>query len=293
MPQPAAADESADNAELRGHRGPHSAWVLVLLALLAAALFAGFIGLGVWQVERRAWKLDLIQKVAQRQHAAPVPAPPASQWTGFDATQHIYLPVHLQGHWLTGKAALVQATTAFGPGYWVVMPLQQSDGTQILVNRGFVPQAQRSAWLNAADANDASADAPVALDGLLRATEPGGGFLRRNDPAAQRWYSRDVTAIALALALPHAAPYFVDAGLPDTSGRQALDEMQPSVGPWPRDGLTVVHFANNHLVYALTWFGLALMVIWAVRVVARYEGRLRKTRPHESRPSDSHAPPPH
>lgn len=262
---------------------PRAPWVLALLALVALVLFAGFAALGVWQVERRAWKLDLIASVAQRLHAAPVAVPPAAQWDGFDAKQHLYLPVHLQGRWLPGKVALVQATTAFGAGYWLMMPLQQADGTQVLVNRGFVPQAERSRWLSAVDSSipasaiDTAPDSLIAIDGLLRASEPGGGFLRHNDPAAQRWFSRDVQALAQALSLSHAAPFFVDAGLPDTSGRQeALADMQPATGPWPRGGLTVVHFVNNHLVYAITWFGLALMVVGAAGVVARYEWRLRK-----------------
>ncbi|MFX8512237.1 SURF1 family cytochrome oxidase biogenesis protein, partial [Acinetobacter baumannii] len=86
-------------------------------------------------------------------------------------------------------------------------------GTQVLVNRGFVPQDQRVRWQGGAGA-DESASAPATVVGLLRMSEPGGGFLRRNDPAQQRWHSRDVAAIAQALQLARPAPFFVDAGLP-------------------------------------------------------------------------------
>ena len=81
-------------------------------------------------------------------------------------------------------------------------------------------------------------------------TEPGGGFLRANDPAANRWYSRDVAAIAAARGLGRTAPYFVDA------------DAAPNPGGLPVGGLTVVKFPDNHLVYALTWFALMLLALF-------------------------------
>ena len=89
------------------------------------------------------------------------------------------------------------------------------------------------------------------MTGLLRITEPGGGFLRRNDPAAGRWYSRDVAAIAAARGLADVAPYFVDA------------DASSDVPGGPRGGLTIVSFTNHHLIYALTWFVLAIMAAGA------------------------------
>jgi surfeit locus 1 family protein len=98
--------------------------------------------------------------------------------------------------------------------------------------------------------------------GLLRANEPGSGFLRANDPGNDRWYSRDVVAMAEVRHLEKASPFFVDAGLPGAPEASSA---------WPRPGLTVVRFSNSHLVYALTWFSLALMVAGAVAYVARYD----------------------
>jgi len=232
-----------------------------VLALVGTALFLGFLALGTWQVERRAWKLALIERVDQRVHAAPVALPPASRWPEVNAAEHEYLPVALQGRWLPDKTVLTQAATELGAGFWVITPLQQADGTQVLVNRGFVPQEQRAQWLAAVPP-----EGPSAVQGLLRMSEPAGGFLRANDPAQQRWHSRDVAAIAQALQLPRAAPFFVDAGLPGA---------KLGAG-WPRAGLTVVRFRNTHLVYALTWYGLALMVVAAFWTVARYERRLSR-----------------
>src|SRR5690606_36844343 len=105
--------------------------------------------------------------------------------------------------------------------------------------------------------------------GLLRLSEPGGGFLRRNMPAENRWYSRDVAAIAAARGLDDVAPFFVDAEPGAAAGADS----------WPRAGLTITRFSNNHLGYALTWFALALLVAWGGWRIARDERALRRIHP--------------
>ncbi len=248
------------------------AWVLIVLAAVGAGLFLGFVWLGVWQLERRIWKLDLIERVTQRIGAPPVAAPAPSQWPQVSAEQYEYLPVRLSGQWLQDKTLLAQATTALGGGFWVMTPLAQANGAQVLVNRGFVPQAQRAQWMGRA------ATAPggnVTVVGVLRMTEPRGGFLRLNAPAEQRWHSRDIAAMASALQLPVAAPFFVDVGVPSLQTGNAPELLAASAGPWPRSGLTVVQFPNSHLVYAITWFGLAVMTLGGAALVARYERRKR------------------
>jgi len=252
---------------------PHAAWQLAVLAAVGVALFAGFISLGVWQVQRRAWKLDLIERVSQRLTAAPTPLPPVAQWPTLAKTDIEYRHVQVQGMWLADKTVLTQATTALGQGFWVLTPLQLADGNTLLVNRGFIPSDQRSQWQPPGAVP--SPAGVVAVHGLLRVSEPDGGFLRRNDPAAHKWYSRDVAAIAAVQKLPHIAPFFVDAGLPDARLQANPDALSTATDVWPREGLTVVHFSNSHLVYALTWFGLALMVVGAGGLVVRHERRLR------------------
>ncbi|WP_311224241.1 MULTISPECIES: SURF1 family protein [unclassified Acidovorax] len=237
-----------------------------MLILVGIALFLGFIALGSWQVQRRAWKLDLIERVDQRVHSAPVALPPVADWPRVDAAGYEYLPVSASGRWLSDKTVLTQAVTELGAGFWVMTPLQQQDGTQVLVNRGYIPSDQRAQW-QSGPANQTTA-AEATVQGLLRISEPVGGFLRRNDPAAQRWHSRDVAAIASAQGLRNAAPFFIDAGLPGAQTAAATNA-------WPRAGMTVIRFANSHLVYALTWFGLALMTVIAWVYVARYERRSR------------------
>ncbi len=101
------------------------------------------------------------------------------------------------------------------------------------------------------------------MTGLLRITEPRGGFLRTNDPAGDRWYSRDIAAIAAARGLSNVAPYFIDA------------DATPNPDGWPRGGLTIVKFPNSHLVYALTWFGMALMTLVGFGLLVREVRRRR------------------
>ncbi|WP_462388171.1 SURF1 family protein [Acidovorax sp. Q11] len=251
-----------------------------VLAVVGIALFLGFIALGTWQVQRRAWKLALIERVEQRVHAAPVALPLSPEWPQVSAASHEYLPVTAQGLWLPEKTVLTQALTELGSGFWVMTPLQLADGTQVVVNRGFVPQEQRAQWL--ATPLPASAPTTATIQGLLRMSEPDGGFLRANAPAEQRWYSRDIAAMGRALQLPQAAPFFIDAGLPPAPGNSATDTR------WPRAGMTVVRFSNSHLVYALTWYGLALMVAGAGWYVARYERRLRDARSNAQQPASRH-----
>lgn len=223
---------------------PRTRAPLAVLAL-AALLIAAFSALGGWQLARRSWKLDLIARVDARVHAPPVAAPARAQWPGIGAARDEYRHVRLQGRWLPGHETLVQAVTELGPGYWVLTPLQTADGI-VLVNRGFVAPEQRAA----AQAGLGLDAAPVVVTGLLRMDEPGGTWLRRNEPAAQRWVSRDVQAIAAARGLGAVAPYFVDADAAPAGAGAATA---------PVGGLTVIVFRNNHLVYALTWFSLAAL----------------------------------
>jgi surfeit locus 1 family protein len=261
-PEAAASGSQAEKGALS--RAPRAPWVRITLAVLALALFAGFMSLGLWQVQRRAWKLDLIERVDQRVHAAATPAPTSAQWPTLSVANDEYRHVSLQGTFLYEREALVQAVTELGSGFWVITPMQLEDGSTVLVNRGFVPPEAR-----ARDARQVPEVAgPTGVNGLLRFSEPGGGFLRQNDAAADLWYSRDVAAIGTARGLQNLAPYFVDADAASAAPR-GLDVQQ-----WPVAGLTVISFKNNHLIYALTWFGLALMVVGATVLVVRHE---RKT----------------
>ncbi len=232
-------------------------WQVVVVLLVGAMLCAGFTGLGVWQLQRLAWKLDLIARVDARVVAPVVPFGDLAALTPAEAE---YRHVTATGRFEHQHEFLVKAVTELGGGFWVLTPLRLADGSLVFVNRGFVPPERRDPATRA----EALTEGEVTVTGLARLTEPGGAFLRRNDPGADRWYSRDTGAMAAARGLGPVAPIFIDA------------DATPQPGGWPVGGLTVIRFRNTHLVYALTWFALACLAAGAVALVLRIEWRSRK-----------------
>ena len=214
------------------------------MGAIALAGAIGFGALGVWQVERLGWKNGLIAAVAERTSAVPTDPSSDGTWTGFDPEQDEYRRVAVSGRFDNSSETLVQAVTAYGGGFWVMTPLVVGDGRAVLVNRGFVLPGQR----DPGSRGGAAQDGPVTVTGLLRQSEPDGGFLRSNDPQGERWFSRDVAAFAAHDGLSDVAPFFIDADL-------------GAPGDVPIGGLTVISFSNNHLIYALTWFALAAMLL--------------------------------
>ena len=239
-------------------RTGRSAWLLAMFAALLSVAFVGFLALGVWQVQRMAWKRDLIARVDARVHAAPVPMPVRARWSDVSDASDGYRHVTVGGRFMPGMESRSQAVTELGAGFWSLVPLRTDAGDYVLINRGFVRPDDRSA----------PPQGRVVVTGLLRISEPGGGFLRRNDPAQQRWYSRDVEAIARSHGLPadRVAPFFIDA------------DREASTPLWPRGGLTVVKFRDSHLSYALTWFGMALLALVGGALLFASERRLRHHR---------------
>jgi surfeit locus 1 family protein len=225
---------------------------------------AGFTALGIWQLERRTWKLELIHQVEQRVLAAPVPTPAPDAWPRINANDDVYKRVSVDGRFMYDRETLVRAATELGTGYWVLIPLRTDTGVTFLVNRGFVSPERR----DPATRRDGNPTGSVHVTGLMRMTEPKGSFLQANDPAADRWYSRDVSAIAAERGLSNTAPFFIDA------------DASPNPGGWPVGGLTVITFPNNHLSYALTWLALAFLAGGAAVFVVRDEWQLRQGELH-------------
>lgn len=224
------------------------------LLVLCASLALLFTALGVWQIERLQWKRDLIERVERRLAAPPVPLPPRSQWGRLDPREWEYRRVRAAGWFDHSRATLVDALTERGAGNWLIVPLMTADGP-VLVNRGFVPKG----WQVPRSPTD---ELGSTITGLFRLSEPNGRALRANDPAADRWYSRDVAAIAASRGLKGAAPFFIDA------------DASANGGGYPVGGLTIVRFRNAHLLYALTWFGLAILSLVGLTLTwkARYRG---------------------
>ncbi|MDB5596593.1 MAG: SURF1-like protein [Hyphomicrobiales bacterium] len=233
---------------------------LLVPSLLALAVFALLVSLGVWQLHRLAWKEDLIAKIDARAHGPAVAIPPQSAWASLRPDDYEYRHVSVSGRFEHDKEALVFRASGPGdglskPGYLVMTPLQLDDGSHVLIGRGFVPEESRDPAMRAAG----QIEGEVTVTGLMRAPEPRNTFTPADTPAKNQWFTRDPLAIAAHFGLERSAPFSIDADA----------TLLP--GGLPRGGVTVVTIPNDHLSYALTWFGLAatLVVIFGLVVIRR------------------------
>jgi surfeit locus 1 family protein len=221
-------------------------------SLAAAAAFAVLVSLGMWQLDRKAWKEGLIAAISQRLSAPPVALPAASAWPGLTAADDEFLRVAMTAEFLHDREAAVYTIGssmrdgAGSPGYWIFTPARLDDGAVVMVNRGFVPEGKQ----NPATRPDGQMRGPVNIVGVLRWPESGGLFTPAADPGRNIWFSRDSAAIAAAKGI-RAAPFYVELESPDPPGGL------------PRTGRLRAVLPNNHFGYALTWLGLAMVLAGA------------------------------
>jgi len=220
---------------------------LLLPALLA---FAVLIALGSWQIERKAWKENLIAALTARLAAPPEALPAPKTWPDLDRASSEYRRVKFSAEFDYGHEALVYgAASAFrpdvsGPGYWVFTPARLAGGSVLIVNRGFVPEARREARSR----RDGDVPGAVEITGALRFGDRG-SFTPNDEPEKNLWFARDPAAIAAAKGLGAVAPFYVE------------QETPVPPGGLPRPGKIVVNLPDNHLQYAITWYGLALVLV--------------------------------
>jgi surfeit locus 1 family protein len=244
----------------RGSDKPRGVLVPTLFTLLGVALLCA---LGVWQLERKAWKEGLIAAISARVGAPPVAFPPENAWSGLSRDRDEYRHVRLTGRFLNDKEAHLQANLVStgmddgALGYDILTPLEIPGGALVLVNRGFVPLDKK----NAATRRESQAEGVTSVTGLIRFPQSRAWFAPPDDPEKNIWFSRDQALIAKAYGLERMAPVIVDAD-------QAADK-----NVVPRGGQTRIAFPNDHLQYALTWFGLAFVLIC---VFAAYAGRRKR-----------------
>ena len=226
-----------------------SRWrALVLPALLTAAVAAALIGLGIWQLQRLAWKEALIRTVAERTVAPPVPLPPARDWPGLRPEDYEYRRVVATGRFDHGAEAhvyrpLVEARGPYrGVGDIVLTPFRLVGGGTVVVNRGFVPDDRRDPATRTA--GQLAGD--VTITGLMRSPQARNSFTPADDPVRNQWFTVDPAAVAARAGIADTAPFVVD------------EDAGQAPGGLPQGGETVLDFPNSHLSYALTWFGLAL-----------------------------------
>ena len=235
---------------------------LVAPSIAAACAFAVLIGLGTWQVKRLAWKEGLIATVTARLAAPPMQLPQPADWARLDPAGDEYRRVTFSAAFANDKEALVYTTGSSlrggdtGPGYWVFTPARLAGGA-VMVNRGFVPEGRQ----NPATRPQGEIAGPVDIVGIMRWPERPGVFTPAAEPANNLWFSRDSTAIAAAKGVGPVAPFYVD------------QESPAAPGGLPQAGALKPSFPNNHLGYAITWYGLA--AVMAASFGAWFVGRLR------------------
>ncbi|WP_299480399.1 SURF1 family protein [uncultured Roseibium sp.] len=225
---------------------------LVVPAIAAVLALGILLNLGFWQLNRLEWKQDLISKVEAGVTKPPVDAPaPRSEKLGdeFD-----YLRVKVTGEYLDGNTFYYTSLSdpvgrAEGPGLMTYAPFRTLEGWTVLINRGFMPQGLDD------PAREAALDAPggqLELTGLLRLSEQPNWTTPTPDASDRIWFARDTGAMAQVLGLENqtVAPYSID-----------IDASYTPEGGFPQAGETIVRFKNDHLGYALTWFGLAATLI--------------------------------
>ncbi len=224
-------------------------------AVAAALAFAALVSLGVWQLRRLDEKETLIARVESRSRLAPKDLPPRGEWAAMAPAEYEFVHARLSGHYLRGRDALLFTRPPEGygrePGYMVVTPFALSAGGVVLVERGFIPDSKSA---------DLAGRAPPAEEteimGLLRAPQTRNPFTPADAPSRSVWFTRDPAAIAAALGVSGVAPFTLALEGPVSAGPNGF----------PRLVQAAPEFVNNHLSYALTWFGLAatLLVIFAV-----------------------------
>ncbi len=229
----------------------------VAVAIMTAIL----IGLGVWQVERLHWKLDLIATMNTKMHAAPMAVDDAGGALA-QLPQNEYARVLLQGRFDNAKETYVFATDPeLGAVYHVLTPFTTDAGHIYLVDRGMVPPGKR----NPSTRQEGWMTGETSVTGIWRTPDAPGWFTPPPDLAHRIWYARDVKAIAAFDHIQLAAPVVIEA------------DATPNPGGWPKGGQTVVDLPNNHLSYAVTWFGLAAGLIGVYLAYHMSKGRLRWT----------------
>ena len=232
----------------------------IISATIAAVVGVAILcGLGVWQVERKAWKENLIATLNARLAEPPADLPPRTAWKGLKADGHEWRRVTFPAEFIPGQEALVYtAGSPFrpdvkGPGYWVLAPARLAGGSVVVIDRGFVPLDRKDAASHAAPKN------LIDIVGVMRWPEQSGTFTPGADVKENVWYARDLKAIAAAKRWSDVAPFYIE------------QEAPVPPGGLPKPGRLVVNLPNNHLQYVITWFGLALglagvYVVWLIRL---------------------------
>jgi surfeit locus 1 family protein len=218
-------------------------------SVISGSIVLVCLGLGVWQLQRLHWKEELIAGRAAAIGAPPImPPQDAATARGME-----FRHVTDEGVFLHDKEIFVGASAESGTiGYHVLTPLREAGGRIVFVNRGYIPAEFKDPTKRAAG----EIAGPVKVTGLLRLPPEGkpNWFLPDSRPDLNYWFWVDLPAMAKADGLADVAPFYIDA------------DATSNPGGWPRGGVTRLALPNDHLQYAITWFGLAIamMVVYVL-----------------------------
>jgi cytochrome oxidase assembly protein ShyY1 len=240
---------------------------LGIFTLLTLALL---IGLGVWQLQRRAEKHALIAQLTERLAAAPAALPALAQWRALTPAADEFRRVRFSATYEARPDAMVYSSGSAirddisGPGTWAFLPARLSSGETVAINTGFVQNTMQDRAQQDRAMARLVTGAPVTLTGYIRFPESAGALTPRENVAKRLWFSRDHVAIARGLGWGEVAPFYID-----------LEAPVPESGI-PKPGPLEVHLKDDHLQYAITWFGLAGAVVIAFGVWLRGQRRERR-----------------
>jgi surfeit locus 1 family protein len=220
-----------------------------------------FIGLGVWQLQRRVWKHALIAALTERLAEVPGPLPVPSQWGALTPALDEFRRVRFSATYEAVPDAMVYSSGSAvradipGPGTWAFMPARLADGETVVIDAGFVPNLMQERAGEDRAVKPLLTHTPVTLTGYLRFPEKAGMLTPQENLSKRLWFTRDHLAMARALGWEAdgkpVAPFYVDLELP-----------VPASGV-PKPGPLDVHLKDDHMQYAITWFGLAGAVVIA------------------------------
>jgi cytochrome oxidase assembly protein ShyY1 len=236
-------------------------------SVFTAVMLILFIGLGVWQLQRRVEKHALIAALTERLAAAPAPLPPPAQWSALNAAHDEFRRVRFTATYQSRLDAMVYSSGSAvredisGPGTWAFLPARLPDGETVAVNAGFVPNMMQDRGLQDRAVAQLITRQPVTLTGYIRFPESAGMLTPAEDRTKRLWFTRDHLAMAQVLGWDKVAPFYID-----------LEQPVPANGI-PKPGALEVHLKDDHMQYAITWFSLAGAVMIAFAVWWRAQRR--------------------
>jgi cytochrome oxidase assembly protein ShyY1 len=238
-------------------------------AIFTLAMVALFIGLGVWQLQRRAEKHALIAALDARLAAEPVPLPPSSQWRTLTPDHDEFRRVTFVATYQPRLDAMVYSSGSAvrpdisGPGTWAFIPARLPSGEIVAVNAGFVPNTMQDRGTQDRAVAQLITNEPITLTGYIRFPVAAGVLTPDVEHAKRLWFTRDQVAMAHTLGWGDIAPFYID-----------LETPVPPSGV-PKPGPLSVQLKDDHMQYAITWFGLAIAVVVALVVWMRSRRQAR------------------